>query len=75
MQFDAETWAVLATVAIATIAWAGSIHAKVAVIAAAVASLPDVVEELRESLVEHEARLARHDEEIETLQKAASARR
>jgi outer membrane murein-binding lipoprotein Lpp len=75
MHLDAETWAVIATVAIATIAWAGSIHAKVAVIASAVESLPDVVEELRDSLEEHEARLARHDEEIATLQAAARPRR
>lgn len=71
MHFDAETWAVIATVGIATIAWAGSIHAKVAVIANAVESLPDVVEELRQSLEEQEARIDEHDEQIKTLQQAA----
>ena len=69
---DIEIWMLVATVLIATVPWAMSIHAKVAVIASSVESLPDVVEELRSMLAEHEARLDHHAQEIETLKKTAS---
>jgi hypothetical protein len=73
MTVDVDLWMLLATVAVAVIPWAFSIHAKVAVIANAVESLPQVVEELRECLEEHETRLAEHDQEISALKKASSA--
>lgn len=71
MSVDAEMWILIATVVVAVVPWAMSIHAKVAVIAHAVESLPEVVEELRLTLQEHEHRLERHDAEIQALQKAA----
>lgn len=75
MSDDAEMWILIATVVVAVVPWAMSIHAKVAVIAHAVESLPDVVEELRLTLQEHEHRLERHDAEIQALQKATGPRR
>jgi len=57
----------------AVIPWAFSIHAKVAVIANSVESLPEVVEELREALMEHEHRLNEHAKEIQTLKEKARA--
>lgn len=71
MSVDAEMWILIATVVVAVVPWAMSIHAKVAVIAHAVESLPEVVEELRLTLQEHEHRLEKHDAEIQALQKAA----
>lgn len=64
MSVDAEMWILIATVVVAVVPWAMSIHAKVAVIAHAVESLPEVVEELRLTLQEHEHRLEKHDAEI-----------
>lgn len=75
MQVEMEWWMIGATVVIAVVPWAMSIHAKVAVIAHAVESLPDVVEELRQTLQEHEYRLEKHDAEIEALKKTPSAGR
>lgn len=72
---DIEIWMLVATVLIATVPWAMSIHAKVAVIASSVESLPDVVEELRTMLAEHEARLDHHAQEIKTLKEAAGSGR
>jgi hypothetical protein len=69
MSVDAEMWILIATVVVAVVPWAMSIHAKVAVIAHSVESLPEVVEELRLTLQEHEHRLERHDAEIKALQK------
>lgn len=75
MQVDMELWVIGATVVIAVVPWAMSIHAKVAVIAHAVESLPDVVEELRQTLQEHEYRLEKHDAEIAALKETPSAGR
>ena len=58
---EIELWMLLATVAIAVVPWAMSIHAKVAVIAHSVESLPEIVGELRDCIEEHESRLAEHD--------------
>ncbi len=66
---EIEVWMMAATVVVAVVPWAMSIHAKVAVIAHAVESLPQVVDELREALQEHEDRLEKHDAEIAALQK------
>ena len=70
MRIDVEIWMLAVTAACAVVPWAFSIHAKVAVIASAVESLPEVVNELREALQEHEARLNQHAKEIETLKEA-----
>jgi ABC-type molybdate transport system permease subunit len=72
---EIELWMIALTGACAVVPWAFSIHAKVAVIASAVENLPDVVEELREVLREHEHRLDQHASEIEALKKTASPRR
>jgi prefoldin subunit 5 len=71
MTIDVEVWMFAATVAVAVIPWAMSIHAKVAVIASAVESLPEVVHELKEVLAEHEDRLDEHAKKIQALQAAA----
>lgn len=70
---EIEMWMLLATVAIAVVPWAMSIHAKVAVIAHSVESLPEIVEELRDCIEEHESRLAEHDKEIQALKVSARA--
>ena len=68
---ETELLMLFATACVAVIPWAMSIHAKVAVIASAVENLPDVVEELRQVLREHEDRLNTHAEEIAAI-KASS---
>lgn len=72
---EIELWMLLITGLCAVIPWAFSIHAKVAVIANAVEHLPQVVEELRDVLREHEHRLDQHASQIQTLQEAAKIRR
>lgn len=64
---EVELWMLIATVAAAVVPWAFSMHAKVAVIAHSVESLPEIVAELRDCIAEHEARLQEHDAEIQTL--------
>ena len=64
---NSEMWVLALTAACAVVPWAFSIHAKVAVIASSVESLPQVVDEIREALAEHEARLNEHAKEIQTL--------
>lgn len=64
---EMEMWMLAATVAVAVVPWAFSMHAKVAVIAHSVESLPEIVAELRDCIAEHEARLQEHDAEIKTL--------
>ena len=66
---EIEVWMLAASVVVAVVPWAMSIHAKVAVIAHAVEALTQVVDELREALQEHEHRLEKHDAEIAALQK------
>lgn len=73
MTENMEWWMLAATVAVAVTPWAFSIHAKVAVIAHSVESLPEIVEELRDCIAEHEARLQEHDKEIEALKISAKA--
>lgn len=72
MQNDFEMWAVAISIAAAVVPWAFSIHAKVAVIASSVESLPEIVEEMRQAIEEHETRLDRHAEEIATLKKSST---
>jgi len=65
---ETDTFIFMATVICAVVPWAFSIHAKVAVIASAVETLPEIVEELRTTLQEPAHRLDRHDGQIEALQ-------
>jgi len=71
VTIETEIWMIALPVACAIVPWAFSIHAKVAVIASSVESLPEIVEELREALVEHEHRLDEHAKEIEALKATA----
>lgn len=73
MRIDVEIWMVAISVACAVVPWAFSMHAKVAVIASSVESLPEIVEELREALLEHEHRLNEHAKEIQTLKEKTRA--
>ncbi len=72
---ELEFWMVILTCACAVIPWAFSIHAKVAVIASAVQGLPEVVDELRDILREHEHRLDEHASKIQALQETTRLRR
>jgi ABC-type molybdate transport system permease subunit len=74
-MMELEFWMVILTCACAVIPWAFSIHAKVAVIASAVQGLPEVVDELRDILREHEHRLDEHASKIQALQETTSLRR
>jgi hypothetical protein len=64
---EIEMWLVLVSACAAVVPWAFSIHAKVAVIASAVEHLPEMVQQLRDALAEHEARLDEHEKEIASL--------
>jgi ABC-type molybdate transport system permease subunit len=64
---DVEMWLVLVSACAAVVPWAFSIHAKVAVIASAVEHLPEMVQQLRDALAEHEIRLDEHEKEIASL--------
>ena len=70
---EVELLMIFATAAVAVVPWAFSIHAKVAVIASAAEGLPDVVEELRHVLKEHEDRLNEHAKEIASLKETPRA--
>jgi ABC-type molybdate transport system permease subunit len=74
-MMELEFWMVILTCACAVIPWAFSIHAKVAVIASAVQGLPEVVDELRDILREHEHRLDEHASKIQALQETTRLRR
>lgn len=73
MSFESEVWMLGISVAAAVIPWAFSLHAKVAVIANSVESLPEMFEELRATLEEHEDRLDEHDKAIKTLSQKTEA--
>ena len=75
MSPETELWMLGITVAAAVIPWAFSLHAKVAVIANSVESLPRMLDELRQTIEEHEHRLNQHDQKIEALTQAPSAGR
>jgi|GEM_PF-2114613 len=72
MSFEHEVWMLAISIAAAVIPWAFSLHAKVAVIANSVESLPEMFEELRATLEEHEDRLDEHDEAIQALAQKTS---
>lgn len=70
-----EVWMLVLTAVCAVVPWAFSIHAKVAVIASSVEHLPEMVEELRDVLREHEQRLDKHASEIQALKEKTAIRR
>ncbi len=70
-----EVWMLVLTAVCAVVPWAFSIHAKVAVIASSVEHLPEMVEELRDVLREHEQRLDQHASEIKALKEKTTLRR
>lgn len=72
---EIEVWMLVLTAVCATVPWAFSIHAKVAVIASAVHNLPEIVDELRDVLREHEHRLDEHAKEIQTLKETTGTGR
>ena len=74
MSESTEIWLVGISIAAAVVPWAMSIHAKVAVIARSVEELPALIKELSETLEEHEVRLNRHDQEIQTLKSKTDPR-
>jgi hypothetical protein len=69
---NADFWMIAVAVGAAVIPWAFSIHAKVAVIADTVQRMPEMFEELKETLADHEARLEVHEQEIQTLKNKAA---
>ena len=73
MSIDTDLWMVILSVCAAVSPWAFSIHAKVAVIAETVQRMPEMFEELKETLADHEARLEVHEQEIASLKKKAEA--
>jgi TolA-binding protein len=75
MSAETEMWMLAISVAAAVVPWAFSLHAKVAVIANSVESLPRMLDEVRKTLEEHEDRLDQHDKKIEALNQAPSASR
>ena len=72
MSPETEMWMLGISVAAAVIPWAFSLHAKVAVIASSVESLPRMLNELRQTIEEHEVRLNQHDQKIATLSQAST---
>jgi|TARA_B100000085_G_scaffold68533_1_gene61273 hypothetical protein len=72
MSPDIEFLAVVFSFALATIPWAFSIHAKVAIIAHSVETLPELFTELKERLDSHEDRLNKHEEEITSIKSKAT---
>jgi xanthosine utilization system XapX-like protein len=67
MSPETELWMLGISVAAAVVPWAFSLHAKVAVIANSVESLPRMLDELRQTIEEHEVRLNQHEQEIKAL--------
>lgn len=74
MSEQFEFWMLALSAAIAVVPWAFSLHAKVAVIASSVESLPRLLDELRKTLDEHEQRLNQHDQKIAAFQITAGPR-
>ena len=72
MSPDIEFLAVVFSFALATIPWAFSIHAKVAIIAHSVETLPELFTELKERLDSHEDRLNKHEKEITSIKGKAT---
>jgi hypothetical protein len=73
MTIDTEFWMLLISCCAAVVPWAFSIHAKVAVIAETVQTLPRMLEELQTTMEEHEVRLDKHEAEITSLKVSTRA--
>jgi hypothetical protein len=73
MSPETELWMLGISIAAAVIPWAFSLHGKVAIIAHSVESLPEMFEELRDTLAEHEDRLDAHDEALQALRTRPTA--
>lgn len=71
MSPETELWMLFVSVAAAVVPWAFSIHAKVAVIAESIQTIPMMFEQLKGILREHEERLDLHDEELKALKAPA----
>lgn len=67
MSPETELWMLFITVSAAVVPWAFSIHAKVAVIAESMQTIPMMFEQVKAILREHEERLNLHEEELKTL--------
>jgi hypothetical protein len=74
MSDGVEFWMLIISTAAAAVPWAFSIHAKVAIIAETIQTLPKMLEELRSTLEEHEVRLDRHEEEIKAIKVQTATR-
>ena len=72
MSDSVELWMVCISAAAGVIPWAFSIHAKVAVIAETIQSLPGMVTEVRNTLMDHERRLDTHEQKITAIETAAA---
>ncbi len=59
------------TLAVAVTPWAFSLHAKVAVIANTIQTLPRMLEEMKDTLKQHEFRLDTHEKEIQAIKATA----
>jgi hypothetical protein len=75
MHESVEFWMLIISTAAAVVPWAFSIHAKVAVIADTIQAMPKMLEELRDTLEEHEVRLDRHEEKIKAIEVSTGTRR
>ena len=71
MSPETELWMLFISIAAAVVPWAFSIHAKVAVIAESIQTIPGMFEQLKGILREHEERLDLHDEELQALKSPA----
>ena len=71
MSPETELWMLFISIAAAVVPWAFSIHAKVAVIAESIQTIPGMFEQLKGILREHEERLDLHDEELKALKSPA----
>jgi len=68
---ETELWMLFISVAAAVVPWAFSIHAKVAVIAEAIQTVPMMFEQVKGILREHEERLDLHEKELSSLKTPA----
>lgn len=74
MAISDEVLVGLLGLAVASIPWAFSVHAKVAVIAEAVQHIPEVINGLRTKVECVEQRTARNEKDIEVIKAATAAR-
>jgi hypothetical protein len=75
MTPETELWMLFLTVAAAVTPWAFSLHAKVAVIASTIQTLPKMLDEMKDTIKQHEFRLDSHEKEIEAIKASARPNR